>query len=277
MKKITFLTLFAVTSFGLTFGSFDAKAGDSEVLAEVNGTPITQKDLEDRLNTLPPQIRARFETNKEQFLQELIKQRLLVDEAKVQKIEKDEKLLSVLKKLKTELMVQRLVEKEVLEKVKVSEDEIRTYFDTNKDQFQSPDQVHAYHILLPDEKKAKKIQKRLKKGEDFETLAKEVSVGPSSARGGDLGFVQKGQLVPEFEKVAFKIKLNKISEVVKTQFGYHIIKVTEKKPASQKTFKDVSQNIQLQLQQQKQRQFLEEYLLKLKSKGDIKVFANGVN
>jgi len=277
MKNIAVLSLFFVASFSLALGVVSVEAENSEVLAEVNGTPITQKDMDERLNTLPPQLKARYQTNKKQFLQELINQQLLVDEAKDQQIEKDEKLLSVLEKLKTELMVQRLVEREVLEKINITDEEVRSFYDSNKENFQSQEQVHTYHILLPDEKQAKKVRKRLKKGEDFETLAKEVSVGPSSARGGDLGFVQKGQLVPEFEKAAFEIKPNEISKVVKTQFGYHVIKVTEKKPATQKGFDEVSKNIRLQLQQQKQREVLEGYLKKLKSKGEIKIFANDVN
>lgn len=261
---------------GLSAPSIKAQEED-KVLAKVNGFEITQVELDQRLSSLPPQLQARFQTNKRQFLDELINQKLLLGEAQKQKVDTDEKVLSVLEQLKSELMIQRLVEREILEKVQVDDQEAQAYFNTNKERFKKPEQIHAYHILLSDEAAAKKVRKRVVKGEDFETVAKETSVGPSGPRGGDLGLVGKGQLVPEFEKAAFDLKIGEISDVVKTQFGYHVIKVTEINPSQQLEFTEIKDNIKLQLQQEKQRNLLVEFIDKLKKKSKIKVFADEIS
>lgn len=245
-----------------------------KILAKVDKFEISQSELDQRLESLPPQLQARFQSNKAQFLNELINQKLLLSEASKQKIDQDEKLISVLEQLKSELMVQRLVEKEILEKVNVSDQEAEQYYNANKQLFMKPEQVHAFHILVSDEAQAKKVRERLIKGEDFEKVAKETSVGPSSPRGGDLGFVSKGQLVPEFETAAFALKIGEISAPVKTQFGYHVIKVTESTPAQQMQYDEIKENVKLQLQQERQRTLLVEFIETLKKKFTVKIYEN---
>lgn len=89
--------------------------------------------------------------------------------------------------------------------------------------------VRASHILVDTKQEAESLKSRIDKGESFETLAKEYSKCPSGQKGGDLGFFEKGQMVPEFEKAAFSLPVGKVSEPVQTQFGWHLIKVTDKK------------------------------------------------
>ncbi len=274
MKNLKKCLLTAV-AVAMLPGSIQAQ--EDKVLAKVNGFKITQSELDQRLSSLPPQLQARFQNNKKQFLDELINQKLLLKEAQEQKVDKDEKLLTVLEQLKSELMIQRLVEREILEKSQVTDQEVQAYFDQNKQRFVTPEQVHAFHILVPDEAKAKEIQKRIAGGEDFETVAKAESVGPSGPRGGDLGFVGKGQLVPEFEKAAFELKIGDVSDVVKTQFGYHVIKVTESNPAKALEFAEVKENIKLQLQQEQQRNRLTDYIEKLKKNTKIKIYENEIS
>ena len=129
----------------------------------------------------------------------------------------------------------RLVGKEVV----ITEADLKTYFDTNKATFDKPEQVKASHILVADEEKAKEVKAKLTAGGDFAALAKEYSTDETNKDlGGDLGFFSKGAMVPEFEAVAFTTKVGDISEPVKTEFGYHIIKVTEKSEAKAAVYED---------------------------------------
>jgi len=145
------------------------------------------------------------------------------------------------KEIANYLKIVKLVES----KVKITDEEIKTYFEENKESFSQPEQVQASHILVEDEAKAKEIKAKLDAGEDFATLAKENSTDPGTAeKGGELGFFPKGQMAPEFEETAFSMNVGEISEPVKTQFGYHIIKVTDKKEAKEAVLEDHKEEIE---------------------------------
>lgn len=123
--------------------------------------------------------------------------------------------------------------------IKDADAAVKAYYEKNPDKF-TFDEVQASHILVASETEAKDILAKVKQGQDFATLAKEFSTCPSKEKGGDLGYFQKGQMVKEFEDVAFALNVGDLSDVVKTQFGYHIIKVTDKKKELKK-FEDVAQ------------------------------------
>jgi foldase protein PrsA len=130
--------------------------------------------------------------------------------------------------IKNYLLIKKLVEPEI----KITEDEMKTYFEQNKDTFATAEQVKASHILVADLKTAQEIKKKLDNGEDFATLAKKYSTDTSTKdNGGELGYFAKGTMVTEFDNVAFSLPVNTISDPVKTTYGYHIIKVEDKKPA----------------------------------------------
>jgi peptidyl-prolyl cis-trans isomerase C len=162
-----------------------------------------------------------------------------------------------------DLIITNFIEKTIVPTVKVSEEDARKFYDQNPDKFTRPETVKASHILLGvDEKataeekkaareKAEKLRKELAGGADFAALAKGNSTCPSSQQGGDLGYFGKGQMVPAFEKAAFALKPGEISDVVETQFGYHIIKLTEKKAAEKVEFKEARPRIEEYLQNQK--------------------------
>jgi peptidyl-prolyl cis-trans isomerase C len=186
--------------------------------------------------------------------------------------------------LKKGLAIDELLKSKVVKDVQVTEAEAKKYYDEHTDQFKQAEQVKASHILIQvapdasDEKKAeakKKIeavQEKLKKGEDFATVAKESSEGPSKSRGGDLGFFQRGQMDKAFEEVAFALEPGTISDVVETRFGYHIIKVDEKKPATTGSFSDEKDKIEQYLKQQKTREKIEAYLEDLRKNAKIDKF-----
>ncbi|MFP7442135.1 peptidylprolyl isomerase [Bacillus sp. MMSF_3328] len=124
-------------------------------------------------------------------------------------------------------------------RIDLKEDEIKTYFEENKDQFAQQEQVKASHILVEDEATAKEVKSKLDKGEEFADLAKEYSTDASNAEsGGELGYFGKGEMEAAFEEAAFALKANEISGPVKTDYGYHIIKVEDKKEAKEAVYED---------------------------------------
>ena len=137
-----------------------------------------------------------------------------------------------------------LTEKLLKDRVSISDDQITEYFEANKDSFAQEEQVQASHILVDDEKTAKEVKDKLDDGGDFAELAKEYSTDTSNAEsGGELGFFAKGEMVTEFDDKAFAMKKGEISEPVKTEFGYHIIKVTDQKDAKEAALDDHKEEI----------------------------------
>ena len=167
----------------------------------------------------------------------------------------------------------------------VPDTETKKYYDDNLKRYEVKEQVRASHILIKVGKKADDAQKAAAKkkaksvhklatakGADFAKLAKAHSEGPTKSRGGDLSFFTKGRMVPDFEKVAFKLAKGKISEPVKTQFGWHIIKVTDKKEGRQRGFEEVKASITKLLQNKKSRRAKADLLRKLKTNGKVETF-----
>jgi peptidyl-prolyl cis-trans isomerase C len=172
------------------------------------------------------------------------------------------------------------------ERGKVTEADAKTYYDSNIARYTHEAQAQASHILVDirgkDEegKAAAKVEaegylKQIKDGSDFAALAKEHSSCPSSAKGGDLGKFEKGRMVPEFSEAAFSMKVGEVSDVVKTQFGYHIIKLTGMDEAGTATFEDEKANIIKQLESGKEREFTKKYIEGVKGKAKIE-WAEGV-
>ncbi|WP_423407883.1 peptidylprolyl isomerase [Heyndrickxia sp. MSNUG] len=145
-----------------------------------------------------------------------------------------------------------LAEKMIEPSIKITEEEMKTYFEKNKDSFDQKEQVKASHILVKDEAAAKKVKEELDNGKDFAELAKKYSTDKSNAAaGGDLGYFGKGEMAKEFEKAAFSLKVDEISEPVKTEFGYHIIKVSDKKAAKAAKYEDHKKEIKEKLVDEK--------------------------
>jgi len=178
-------------------------------------------------------------------------------------------------------VINKLIDKQIMALIVIPDQEIRKFYDTHPNSFKESEQVRASHILIKidpksessvkDEKKAKlqKVQKRLKSGDDFAVLAKEFSECPSNIKGGDLGYFQRGKMVKPFEDVAFALKTGEISDIVETRFGYHLIKVVDKKPASVMSYEDVKDKIGEYLKNEKTSKELKGYIEELRKKAVI--------
>jgi peptidyl-prolyl cis-trans isomerase C len=186
--------------------------------------------------------------------------------------------------IKRGLLIQEFIDKQIAQKVVIPEKEVKGYYDSHPESFKKPEQVRASHILIKvdpkaDEsqkaaarKKAEEIRRRLVEGEDFVSLAREFSEGPTSVKGGDLDYFGRGQMVPPFEDAAFALKIGELSDVVETRFGYHIIKVTAKKPETIVAYADIKERLQQYLRDEKVQQEVTVYLEGLKTKAKVERF-----
>ena len=184
------------------------------------------------------------------------------------------------------MTVRALVEKEIVSKINIKDKEAKAYFEKNPEKFKVDEVVRARHILIKLDKSAddkaktaarKKltdIKKLILSGEDFAELAKAHSQGPSGPRGGDLGYFKRGQMVKPFDEVAFKLAANEVSDIVETQFGYHLIKVVDHKlPESPKYDEAKDKTIKMMRNERIQKQ-VSDYIGKLREKATIETFIN---
>jgi len=171
--------------------------------------------------------------------------------------------------IKRQLMINSILE-ETKNQVTITDDELLEYYNENKESFFEPEKVHARHILVETEEEANNLLLQLKEGlTDFAELSKEKSIGPSAPSGGDLGFFAKGQMVKEFEDAAFSLEPGEISGVVKTQFGYHIIKCEEKKEEHSPTFEEAKEKISNTLKYQRENEAISTLTSKLREEAII--------
>jgi peptidyl-prolyl cis-trans isomerase C len=257
----------------------------AQTLVSVNGKAISQEDVDNelmratqgRFNQVPPERQAEF---RQQVLQQLIGKELIFEDAKKNGILKSKEYKEEYKKLeermKHELAIQ-VWQKKLLDGISISEKELKKYYDQNKEEFNQPESVHARHILVATEDEAKKIIAGLKSlsgeklKEKFIEEAKTKSTGPSGPKGGDLGYFTQGQMVPAFNDKAFSMKEGTVTlEPVKTQFGYHVIYLEDKKPAMTRKFDEVKGFIEQRLKMEKFKDAMKKKMDALQKKAVIK-------
>lgn len=256
-------------------------------IASVNGETITDRDLlpiigqitNGRYGTLDEATQKRVQ---EIALEQAVSRILLEAEAKKGGILKDkdfnEQLELAIKHLKRQLIADMWLKME-LDKQSISIYEMKEFYKNNISEFKKPKQVHARHILLKTEAEAKHVIDLLSKyrGErlqnEFAESAKELSTGPSGPRGGDLGYFAEGVMVPEFNDAVFSMKVGEISKApVKTNFGYHIIYVEDKKESETASFEEAKEAIEQKLRVEKFQKFVESKINYLKSKAKIEIY-----
>lgn len=248
MQSARLLKIFAV--FGLfsagivAFGALSAQAaGPNDVVAKADGIEITEADIQIALQDMQDQLASMPENQRrDTAITYLIDLKLGVKAAKDAKLTDDEGV-----KRRVAMLTDRLLFDEYLEaaaKKVVTEDAMKALYSDTVKNLKPESEIRARHILVETEDQAKAAIKRLKAGEDFAKLATELSKDPGSGQqGGDLGFFTKERMVPEFSTAAFALDIGKVSDPVKSQFGYHIIKVEEKREKPVPTFDEVKDQI----------------------------------
>ncbi|TCZ78806.1 hypothetical protein E0485_06940 [Paenibacillus albiflavus] len=282
MKLVPWI-ITAVAVVALIAVLFMDPTGSKEVVATVNGDKITRQELNEYMTSKAG----------EQVLSNMINERLIDQEAKkagitvtdaavdaevakmTESYSQDQldynlaqagMTMSDLKtQLRTELKIRGILEPTIT----ITDDDMKQRYDEDKDYYKTPEQVKASHILVDKQEDAEAILKDLKGGADFATLAKEKSKDGSASQGGDLGYFGHGDMVEEFDEAAFKLNVGEISDVVKSKFGYHIIKVTDKKPATEPTFEEKKDEIRQQLIDEKLNEDVPAWIQKIQAEAKI--------
>ncbi len=245
---------------------------NGKVVAEIGNEKITLDEVDQKLKEIPEQYQGMALTRKDLFLDSIINQKLLYAAAQKEGTGKDPKVQSQIEEATKEILIKAYLAKEIEDKAKVTDEDAKKYYADNKTKFKDPEKIKVFHVLLDNEADAKDVLAKLKAGGDFAALAKERSKCPSKEKGGELGLITKGQTVPEFEQAAFALQLNQLSEVVKTQFGYHIIKVTEKVPEKELSYDEVKDRLKQMLLSEKQKKRFEALLKDLRDKNKVTVY-----
>lgn len=256
-----------------TEGAKESQKKSGQVLAEVNGAVITSADYNKELETLPPYLKPMTETaeGKKELLDTMIVRELILQQAGKDGIDKSQAVADKLEELKKRVVVEAFLKKKVEEEAKIGDAELQEFYNKNKDKFKTGDQVHASHILVKTEAEAQDILKQLKAGGKFEELAKKHSIDAAAAKGGDLGWFGKGAMLPEFEKAVFALKEGDISGIVKTKFGYHIIKLTGKRPAGIRPFDEVKDQLKAAILPEKQQEVFKKLKEDLKKNAKLSI------
>ena len=246
------------------------KAKDARVIASVDKKyTITVDEFNDRLANLPERYQEVVNKNKKEFLNELITDKLLYAEALRIKLDRDEEVLKLFDEAKRKIMISKLLNDEIDGNITVTEEDITAYYTSNKDRFVTPEVLRASHILVESENEARDVRNELLKGENFEDLAAKKSIDPTAKLGGDIGYFTAGQLMPEIENTCLKLEPGEISDVVKTKFGYHVIKLTERREPRTRELAEVHDAIAQSIQRGKKQNMFNEYVGKLKGKSKI--------
>jgi peptidyl-prolyl cis-trans isomerase C len=301
--------------------SADKAASSGKEVASVNGKHISRSQYERELSVFQKRATqkgrqlsdADLTTVKKQILENLIDTEVLYQQSQKEGVKVDKqtinKQIEAIKKrfpdeaayekalkgmavsekeirvhIQHGLAINQLLDTNVLQKITVTEEESKKFYDNNPNMFKQQEQAKASHILIkvaPDAEKSKKvqarkkietIQKKVRQGEDFALLAKSNSEGPTAKRGGDLGYFGRGQMVKPFEDAAFALKVGEVSKIVETQFGYHLIKLTDKKAARTIPYKEVQLELEQHLKKEKEKTGIQNYIENLKKSATIKRF-----
>ncbi len=245
-----------------------ASAAEDPVVAIVDGAKIHLSEVREMHKRLPPQYQQiPFDNIFPGLLESMVDTKLTAADARRQKVDASDEFKQQIERLEEQvlqrIMVNRTIDKGLTDKA------LRARYEQIAKELRGVEQIQARHILLKTEDDAKAVIAELAKGGDFAALAKTRSTGPSAPEGGDLGYFSKGQMVPEFEKAAFQLKTGEYTQApVKTQFGWHVIKVENRKASEVPKFEEVEEGLRADLS----RELGVAYVTELRKKAKITMF-----
>jgi peptidyl-prolyl cis-trans isomerase C len=244
----------------------EAKSAKDEIIATVNGTPVYNSEVAMMYNSLPDQYkRMPMPMLFPQLVDAIIDRKIVSQTAEKEGLLEDETVARRLTFTRDSVLQDMYIGRKIA--AELSEVKLMKIYQEEAAKHKAEDEVHARHILVKTEDEAKAVVAELDKGADFAELAKTKSTGPSGPRGGDLGFFEKKTMVPEFAAAAFAMKVGEYSKVaVKTEFGYHVIKVEARRPGKKPTFDEVMPEIRAREAQK----FSVALMTKLRAAADIK-------
>lgn len=243
-------------------------------LAIVNGEPITEKDMERAISTLPYQLQGLVRSDpelKKKLLNKLIEEKLLLQEMRKSNIKPDDEINEKVSRYRDALLLEKFLN-EKLSNVTVSETEIREYYEKNKDEFKEGEKIKLAHIIVKDEEKLEKVISELKAGKDFAEVASKYSEDKETQpNGGYIGEISTDELNEMYKNILLKTKPGEFTAPIKTDNGYQIIKVIDRIPEKQLALEDVKESIKTKILSIKQEKELERFIDELKSASKIEV------
>lgn len=228
----------------------------------IQNTLFRQEALKKGINPTEEEIEIVLLQAKSGYDEKAFKKHLEMENISLEEWEND---------LKNNLLIKNLIDKGVNNKVSVNEAEIQKYFEDHAEEFHKRKQVKALHIMVETEEEALRLKKQLdSKSEDFAQLARELSLGPEGAEGGDLGYVEEGHMPPELEAI-FKLKKDEISNIIRTPYGNHLFKVVDKRKERKMSYDESRKIIHDKLVRERQDKAFHDWLLELKEKANIEI------
>ncbi|MCM8790399.1 MAG: peptidylprolyl isomerase [Candidatus Omnitrophica bacterium] len=270
-RKYIILFIFLLLCAQFFFGCSKKSAPDGRILARAGNHYITVSDFRARVDRMPSYYQSVVDKNKRRYLDEMIAERLFYEEALREGINKDKEVLEIIEEAKKKIIIAKFIKTQVDDKASVSEEDMKKFYELHKEDFRSPEMWRASHILVSSEAEAKSILEELSKGAKFEDLARQKSMDATASRGGDIGYFKTGQLIPDFEKACLKLNVGEISDVIHTQFGYHIVKLTDKKSGGLETYESARQAIELELKKASRRALFDQLVDRLKKKYGVEI------
>jgi peptidyl-prolyl cis-trans isomerase C len=270
---------------GLIIGSLrTGLAEEKEVVAKVGSRVVTRAEFEQLLNKRGQGFPKdkQMETG---LLNNLVQTMALGDAARRKGIDKRNEIKTIIELTIDGVLANELLKEEVLDKLTITEADAKKYYENHQSQFKIPEKVRVRHILIRADKssseevrkkskeKAEEVLKKAKSGEDFAKLAMEYSDDPGSkTKGGDLGFFERGRMVPAFEEAAFKLNPGEVSGVVETTYGFHIIKMEEKKKEENEPFEKIKDKVMNKARDEIRNEKVKAYLDQVMKEMDVKTF-----
>lgn len=243
-----------------------ARAEDDPVVATVDGADIHLSEIDAAHQQLPQQYRGYpLKMLFPNLLEMVISRKVTADEARKEGLADDPEVKATMARIEDQVLQRALLDRYI--KTKVTDEALKAAYDKMIKETPPSETVHARHILVDTEAEAKQIIKELNDGADFAKMAEEHSTGPSKSKGGDLGYFSKEEMVPEFSDAAFKLKPGEFTqEPVQTQFGWHVIKVEDRKAAEAPTFEEARDHLESELSTQAGSTYIESLVKKAQIK-----------
>jgi len=247
------------------------------VVAVVNGYPITMKDILVEVDSSPSVYKETLEIDPKSVVEQYISQILLFQEAKryERRLKKD--IDDLMKNYYIKILTKEYVDKILTERIKVTDEEIAEYYNTHLDEFLIPEKVRLFEIVLPTQQAAESVRRRLSLGESFEMIAMNESISASKEKAGDLGWIDVRKLEPEIAALVSRMTPGDIlANIIKTEAGYHILKLAGKTESRMLTLQEASPQIKEMLVSFKKKGVVDSLMAELKEKGKIKIYPQKV-
>ncbi len=237
-------------------------------VAEGDGWSITAKEFREKYDSLPADAIPFVASpeGKKRYLDSLVLREIIFHEAEKEGITKEPTIINRIEDAKKKVIIEEYLKRKVEGGLSPADKDRDAFYQTNKDAFDNAENIRVRHILVKTNEEAEKIAKLLADGEDFEKLARENSICPTAAEGGDLGYFKRGDMVDEFDKAAFELKKpGDISTIIKTQFGFHIIELVDKDQLMEKFIAEERDNL------------INKYLEEMKEKAEYEIFEDNLS